>query len=285
MPVFVLGFLVLSALFHAGWNLLLKNTDKKFIIMWWGVVLGSILGLPILILHWPVPARIWPFALGSALFETLYEAVLTSAYQKEDFSVVYPIARGGAPALLAVWAILFLKQTPGLGGTIGLLILIVGLMIVGSSKWLSESKKGVWSAAGIGLACLVALMISIYSVIDGAAVKLMDAASYSVLLFVLNAIFVIPVIAKLYGWQAILEVGRMHWRQVTAIGLLDIGSFMLVLISYALAPVAYVGAIREIGIVFGALAGWLWLKESFGRVRAVGAAIIFAGILTILLAG
>ena len=101
----------------------------------------------------------------------------------------------------------------------------------------------------------------------------------------LVAIFVIPVITKLYGWRAVLEVGRAHWRQVTAISLMDIGSYMLVLITFSIASVAYAGAIREISIVFGALAGWLWLKESFGRIRVIGAIIIFAGIVTILVAG
>jgi drug/metabolite transporter (DMT)-like permease len=285
MPILPLGLLVLSALLHAGWNLLLKNSDKKYIMIWWALLLGSLLGLPILILHWPIPARIWPYAVASALIETIYDATLSAAYNKEDFSLVYPIARGGAPALLGLWAILFLRERPSLAGIIGLLILTVGLMIVGSSKWWSQRGKRIGSAAGIGLACLVALMISIYSVVDGAAVTLMDAASYTVLVFLLNALFVIPVITRLYGRKAILDVGRKHWRQVTAIGFLDIGSYMLVLIAFTLAPVVYAGAVREISIVFGALAGWLWLKESFGRIRVIGATIIFAGILTILLAG
>lgn len=285
MPIYVFGLLVLSGVLHAGWNLLLKNTDKKYIIIWWALVLGSLLGLPILILHWPIPARIWPYAMGSALIETIYDATLSAAYNKEDFSLVYPIARGGAPALLGLWAILFLKERPSLVGIIGLLILTGGLMIVGSNKWWSNRKKGIGSAVGIGLACLVALMISFYSVIDGAAVRLMDAASYTVLVFILNVIFVIPVITRMYGWQTVMEVGRKQWRKVTAIGFLDIGSYMLVLISFSLAQVAYAGAIREISIVFGALAGWLWLKESFGRVRVIGAIIIFAGIVTILVAG
>lgn len=285
MSILPLGLLVLSAFLHAGWNLLLKNADKKYITIWWALVLGSILGLPFLILHLPIPARIWPYALASAVVETIYDATLAAAYVREDFSLVYPIARGGAPALLGLWAILFLKERPSLWGTIGLLVLTGGLMIVGSSRWWSAGRKGVTSAVGIGLACLVALMISIYSVIDGAAVRLMDAASYTVLVFILNAIFVIPVITRLYGWQAVLDEGRRHWQQVTAIGFLDIGSYMLVLVAFSLAPVAYAGAIREISIVLGALAGWLWLKESFGRVRVIGALIIFAGILTILIAG
>ncbi len=113
----------------------------------------------------------------------------------------------------------------------------------------------------------------------------MDAVAYTVLIFILNAIFIIPVITRLYGWQTIMQVGRDQWRQAAAISLLDLGSYTLVLVSFTLAPVAYVGAIREISIVFGALAGWLWLKESFGQIRVLGAAVIFMGILIILVGG
>jgi drug/metabolite transporter (DMT)-like permease len=285
MPISALALLIIAALLHAGWNLLLKNVDHKYIVLWWGLTIGSVISLPVLILNWPVPARIWPYALGSALFEAIYDGILAAAYQKEDFSLVYPIARGGAPALLALWAILFLKESPSPAGKIGLVIITVGLMMVGSSKWLSSRKKGISSAVGIGLACLVALTISIYSVIDGAAVKLTDAAAYTVLVFVLTAIFGLPIIIKLYGLPAIEIEGRSHWLQAGAIGCLSLLSYMLVLITYSCAPVSYGGAIREISIVFGALAGWLWLKESFGLVRAIGALVIFAGILTILISG
>ena len=285
MSILPLVLLVVSAVLHAGWNLLLKNADKKYIIIWWALVLGALLGLPILVLHWPITIQIWPYAVASALIETIYDATLSAAYNKEDFSLVYPIARGGAPALLGLWAILFLNEKPSLVGIMGLLIITLGLMVVGSSKLWVKGGKGIGSLSGIGLAILVALMISIYSAIDGGAVRLMDAASYTVVVFLLNAIFVIQVITKMYGWRAVLEEGRSHWRQVTAISFLDIGSYMLVLIAFSLATVAYAGAIREISIVFGALAGWLWLKESFGRIRVIGAIIIFAGIATILVAG
>ncbi len=285
MPISALALLIIAAMLHAGWNLLLKNTDHKYVVLWWGMCLGSVICLPVLILHLPVPARIWPYALASALFEAIYDGTLAAAYQKEDFSLVYPIARGGAPALLTLWAIIFLKETPSLAGKIGLVVITGGLMIVGSSKWWSTRKKGIASAAGIGLAGLVALIISIYSVIDGAAVKLTDAPAYTVLVFVLTAIFGMPVILKLYGWRAVKAEGRSHWLQAAAIGCLSLLAYMLVLITYTFAPVSYGGAIREISIVFGALAGWLWLKESFGFVRAVGAVVIFVGILTILIGG
>ncbi len=285
MPISALALLILAAILHASWNLLLKNTDHKYIVIWWGMCIASVLSLPVLILNLPVPARIWPYALASGLFEAIYDGTLAAAYQKEDFSLVYPIARGGAPALLALWAILFLKETPTPTGIAGLVILTGGLMIVGSSRWWSVRKKGIGSAAGIGLAFLVALVISIYSVIDGAAVKHTSAASYTVLVFILTALFAIPVIFRLYGWRTVKAVGRLHWLQAAGIGVLSLLAYMLVLFTYTFAKVSYGGAIREISIVFGALAGWLWLKESFGVVRAVGAVIIFIGILTIVVGG
>jgi len=41
---------------------------------------------------------------------------------------------------------------------------------------------------------------------------------------------------------------------------------------------SYVGSIREVSIVFGALMGWHFLGEKFGLVRVIGAGLIFAGI-------
>jgi uncharacterized membrane protein len=60
---------------------------------------------------------------------------------------------------------------------------------------------------------------------------------------------------------------------------------MLVLQAYAVARVSYVGALREVSVVLAALAGWRWLKESFGAVRTIGAILIFLGMLVIAMTG
>jgi multidrug transporter EmrE-like cation transporter len=51
------------------------------------------------------------------------------------------------------------------------------------------------------------------------------------------------------------------------------------------AHVSYSGAIREVGVVMGAIAGWQFLGEKFGAARVIGATVIFAGILIIALLG
>ncbi len=279
------GLLIAAALLHVSWNFIFKRSGGKLTSLWWGFVIGSVVCFPILIIGGGIPPRIWPYAFASALFEAVYISLLAWAYQAEDFSLVYPIARGAAPAFLGVWSIVFLKETPSLAGKIGLLIITGGLMIVGSNKWLGTRKHGVGSLAGVGLAGLVAITISIYSAIDGAAVKVMDAVPYTVLTFILTSFFAAPVVFGRFGWKMMKSEWKGHWLQSGAIGLLSLAAYGLVLIVYRFTPVSYAGAIREISIVFGALAGWLWLGEDFGMLRVIGSVVMFAGILTILIAG
>jgi drug/metabolite transporter (DMT)-like permease len=78
---------------------------------------------------------------------------------------------------------------------------------------------------------------------------------------------------------------RANWLRIFLVGIGMLVTFMLVLRVYAVAPVSYAGAVREISVVFAALLGWWWLNEGFGLLRTLGAALIFAGILTIALAG
>ena len=49
---------------------------------------------------------------ASGVVEAAYFFALTRAYRLGDFSLVYPLARGAAPAFLALWATIFLAERP-----------------------------------------------------------------------------------------------------------------------------------------------------------------------------
>src|SRR5690348_12937099 len=107
----MIALLVVAALLHAGWNLLLKRSSNSYIVTWWSLLVGSICFLPLVLLTGqPMPARVLLFGLLSAFFEAAYFLTLNLAYAEGDFSLVYPLARGAAPALLLVWSMLFLKE-------------------------------------------------------------------------------------------------------------------------------------------------------------------------------
>ena len=285
MSLTALALLLTAAILHASWNLLLKQTGERYIVSWLSLLVGSLCFLPFLYAAWPLPTRVWPYVIASAGFQGAYFLVLAAAYGSGDFSLVYPIARGAAPAMLALWSFLLLQETPHRAGLFGLIILLVGLLVVGGSAWWKKNVQMAPSLGSIGLALIVALCISAYSVSDGAAVKFVNPTSYVALEMALTALFVTPLIILRYRWRVVQSEWRSSWPRITLVGLLSNFTYLLVLFAYTMAPVGYAGAIREVSVVFAALAGWLWLDERFGSLRAIGATVIFAGILVIAVAG
>lgn len=288
MPPIALGMVLVAAVLHAGWNMFVKRASEKQVFTLWGLMVGSVCFAPILLVSQPFPLMIWPYVICSAVVEGIYYIVLARAYESGDFSLVYPIARGAAPAFLVLWAILFLGERPRPLGLVGVALLICGLVIVGGNTWWSMRKTismASLRSSGIGLALGVAFCISIYSVIDGAAVRLVAPAPYTVVVISLSTLFIFPFIFLRYGRKAVVAEWHTNWWRIIVVGILMLASYMLVLQSYAIAHVSYAGAIREISVVFAAFMGWRWLDEKLGLLRMVGAAILFIGILVIALGG
>ena len=285
MPPIALGMVLVAAVLHAGWNLFVKRAREKQVFTLWGLMVGSICFLPIVLFSRPFPLFIWPYILCSAAVEGIYYIILTSAYESGDFSLVYPMARGAAPAFLVVWAILFLGDRPRPLGLIGVAILICGLIVVGGNTLWSMRGTAALRSSGIGLALGVAFSISVYSAIDGAAVHHVAPAPYTVVVIGLSSIFVFPFIFLRFGRETIASEWRTNWVRIIIVGILMLASYMLVLQAYAIAHVSYAGAIREISVVFAAFMGWRWLGEKLGLLRMVGACIIFVGILIIAFGG
>jgi drug/metabolite transporter (DMT)-like permease len=284
MSPLALLLLIVAAFLHAGWNLLLKQADEKHLASWWAMLMAAGIMLPALFFT-GLPARsTWLLVVLSALLEMIYFITLASGYTIADYSLIYPLGRGAAPAFTTVWSILFLHERPTVGGWLGLGTIIAGLLVVGGSAWLTHLDQRP-SLKGVLLALFVALTISIYTVIDGAAMKLTAPFPYIVMVFFLMPVFSAPLVFKRYGWTVMKAAWRKGYLRLLGIGLISLLAYLLVLAAYAISPVSYSGAIREVSVVVAAFAGWKFLHERLGGVRLAGAGIIFAGILVIVLFG
>jgi len=279
MSPLALALLVAAAALHAGWNLIVKRAQERQVFAWWSLVVGSLCFLPLLLVRPALPAAVWPYVAASVLAEGLYYFALTRAYRIGDFSLVYPLARGAAPAFLALWTTIFLGERPSLGGLAGLGLLVLGLAVVGSGAL--AAKGGTVSAGGISAALTVACLISIYSTIDGAAVRMADPTAYTVVIIGLTALVTAPPVLLRHSRAVVLGELRAQWPSIIAVGVLTLLTYILVMIAYALAPVGYAGAIREVSVIFAALVGWWWLDERFGGMRTLGSVVIFFGIVVI----
>jgi drug/metabolite transporter (DMT)-like permease len=227
----------------------------------------------------------WPYLLSSAFVEAIYYITLIRAYENGDFSLVYPMARGAAPAFLLIWATIFLGERPRFFGLLGIAFLVSGLIIVGGKTWWTLRKTSGLSRNALTLALGVACCISVYTAIDGAAVHHVSPLPYTVLVITLTVLFITPAVVIRYGNTAIVGEWRANWIRITLVGLLTILAYILALKAYTIARVSYAGSVREISVVFATFVGWRWLGESFGAIRMIGAMFIFIGILVIALMG
>jgi len=284
MPIVAILLLLISAVLHTSWNLLIKQSEDKYIVTWWMVTFGGVFAIAALLFTGLPPRSLWSFALISVCVEATYFITLSYAYHDNDFSLVYPVARGTAPAFLALWSFLFLHEKLTNGGLLGLALIIGGLIIIGVNT-LMQSHVTHLHFKGVAVAIFIALLISIYTTIDGAAVKNGYALPYVMSMFAFVPLPIAPFIFREYSWTRVKEALVRQPIRVPLAGILGVLAYLMAVFSYSIAPVSYAGAVRELSVVFGALAGWWFLKERLGGVRVLGAIIIFVGILVIALLG
>ena len=284
MPIAAIFLLLLSATLHALWNLLLKKSEEKYIAMGWQVILSGVFAFILLLFTGFPPRSMWLFALVSMFLEAVYFILLSNAYSDHDFSLVYPIARGTAPAFLMLWSILFLHETLTPGGMLGIGMIVTGMIIIGATS-LIQNRGSRLHLKGVLVALSVALIISLYTLIDGTAVKNGPPLPYALTMFMLVPFVTTTYNVRRFGWKHFAAAWNGPRLPILIAAVLGVVAYLLALIAYTFAPLSYSGAIREVSAVIGAFLGWRFLKEEMGGVRVVGAAIVFAGVMVIAVFG
>lgn len=122
----------------------------------------------------------------------------------------------------------------------------------------------------LGSAAAVALCSSVCSAIDAVGVRQAPAGPFTVLVLGLTGQFTVPAMLALPGRRRLAEVGPGNHEGILLVAVVMMTGFLLVMHAYAIAKISYVGALREVSVVFAALGGWLLRGESFGAVRVGG---------------
>jgi drug/metabolite transporter (DMT)-like permease len=284
MPTLAILLLLASASLHALWNLLLKRSQEKYIAMGWQVIISGVFAFFLLLFTGFPPRSMWLFALISMGLEAVYFILLSNAYSDHDFSLVYPIARGTAPAFLMLWSVLFLNEKLTLGGTLGVGMIVCGMVIIGATS-LIQNRGSRLHLKGVLVALSVALIISLYTLIDGTAVKNGPALPYALTMFIFVPILTTTYNIRRFGWKPFLAAWKGPRLPLILTAVLGVVAYLLALMAYSFAPLSYSGAIREVGVVIGSFLGWQFLEEQMGGTRVLGSIIIFAGILVIAILG
>lgn len=271
--------LIFSGLLHASWNFLLKASKEKYVTLWWAYLLGGLAFAPLILPRGMPDISILPWLILSVVIEILYLVLLSYSYQKTDLSAIYPIARGSGPIFITLWSVFLIGERLGLAGILGILLIILGIAMVSFQK--SISFREFATKNGLMLGLLIGFTISCYTTIDGMMVKRSDPIVYSWLVLTLMPVVSAPLVMKRFSAKVTIRVLKQQPMLIFFIGSLTYLAYTIALIAYRSAFISYAGAIREVGIVFASIGGWLLLKEGFGWQRAIGSIVVFAGILVI----
>ncbi|NDI33892.1 DMT family transporter [Chengkuizengella sediminis] len=276
--------ILVAAFSHAIWNLLLKSSEQKEIFLWSLRVWSFIIFLPISIYFWPEqPVSIidWiVWGLGSAILHSIYALILSKAYEKNDFTLVYPIARGTGPLIVVIVGIFILKEEVGLITLLGVSIIMFGIYVLYSGFNLKLGLQTLKMILQSPWPLFVGVAIASYTIFDKMAVAFVPPIILN-LIDNLGQIVILGNKVRLRGRKAIFEQWKKHWIKMAVAGGLAGLAYILVLIVMTEVPVSYVSPLRETSIVIGSILGFLFLKENFGVNKLLGSIIIFAGVVII----
>jgi drug/metabolite transporter (DMT)-like permease len=273
MPLSWLFIVLFAAALHASWNAIVKAGDDKFndTVL---VIIGAAL-FPALLLPWiplPAPAS-WPYLIASVVIHIGYFTLVAFAYRHGDMSYAYPLMRGIAPMLTAVVSSLIIGESLTPGGRIGIVLLCSGILTLTSESWWSRK----FGFAVTGIALTNAVVISMYTVVDGIGLRLAgEPVSYICWLFFLQPA---PFLVLLFFTQRQRFIAQLkhRWRPGLIGGLCTCTSYGLALYAMAYIPIALVAALRETSVIFGTVIAAVFLGERFGLIRFVAAGLVMAG--------
>lgn len=272
----VLAAVLFGALLHASWNALVKSSTDKALDTALIHVLGSIVALPIVLVVGLPPAACWPYIAASLVIHIGYYVALTGAYQHGDLGLTYPLMRGTAPLLVALSASLTLGETLSPLAWAGVLGVSCGVLALGLSRHALDSPRAV------AYALANAVIIALYTVVDGLGVRVSGhALQYVALLFLLDG----WPFGLIVLWRRGAAVAWPYARRRTPLALVgataSLGAYGIALWAMTRAPVALVAALRETSVLFAALIGTWFLQEVFTVRRAIGTGAIVAGVIAL----
>ncbi len=270
----LIPLVLLSAVLHATWNAVVKaaHADRlttQSLVIWTSCIAGA-LTTPFV----PIPApESWPFIALSTIAHTLYYVFLLLAYKDGELSRVYPIARGTAPLLVALFATVLVGEALSLPQSLGVVLVSLGILSLAFETGLPRGRE----RRAVVAALLTGLTITAYTLIDGMGVRRSGAPiGYIAWLFVIEGL---P-----FGIAALVLRGAPSRRAPKADWAKAIGGGLIATIGYGIAiwamgQAAFAGivSLRETSVVFGAIIGAVFLGERFGPVRYLAAALVAGG--------
>ena len=252
--------LVLAAsLLHATWNARTHASGDSAAVLALSYVVASVIFFPWLVIEPPWSA--WPLILAAGLLHGLYLRGLSSAYSSGALASTYPVARGSAPLLVALFGIWVLDQTPDAQTIAGAVGVAAGLLLIGNVA------VGRGDRRGLLMALLTGCFIAGYTLLDAKGAEEVGGLGFFAAVAVVGG-----VLAVLFG-RISRQRMRAAVREAAIVGFVAHSAYGLILLAYTRGDAANVATLRATSILFGLV----FVRQMVTRRLTAGALLVVAG--------
>ena len=276
LPPEVALLVLLAAVLHASWNVLVKTGGDRLLVQTTVIATGSLacaLALPFVPLP---PLAAWPFVLASVAIHNVYFFFLLRSYAHGDLSQVYPIARGTSPLVVALGAIPLAGEHLAAGDLAGVALVTLGLAGLAGGRRTGDDPRAIRYALGTGL------LIAAFTLVDGIGVRQTESPLSFILWMQAGEIVPLGAFVLLRRRDRLAPFLAASGAHGVAAGvgggLMAVAAYGIVLWAYSRAALAPVAALRETSVVMAAAFGALSLGEPFGLRRVIASAVVVAGV-------
>ncbi|WP_286237565.1 multidrug DMT transporter permease [Neptuniibacter halophilus] len=291
--------LTVSALLHAGWNLLGKKVQPSTAFFLLANSAACLAVSPLLLIYYPsfadFPFEVWWLILLTGAFQAVYMWGLAGAYRHGAISVAYPLLRSLPILFVALFASMLNQGSElSLSTCFGMLLIASGCFLIPI-----PTLRHIQVSTFVNRSCLFALISAAgtvgYTLTDDRALALLrntqesglSTAELSLLYLLLESIscslwLLMFVLTEANGKTDLRQVISVQPGTTTITGLAMIATYYLVLISMAYVDnVSYVVGFRQLSIPIAVLLGIYLFNEYRSPFKLIGTAATFTGIVMI----
>jgi drug/metabolite transporter (DMT)-like permease len=277
-----------SAGMHAAWNYQAKRSDDSLSFLWSLAIASPIVAGAALVIQWLTidiapDFSAWPIALAGGVVQAAYFSFMGAGYDRGELSTVYPLSRGVAPIIIAFAGWLWLAQSASVAGTVGIVVILVGIMVLLRSA-LTRPTVAV-SRGSILFGLLAAVAIAAYHLIDQAGARASSVVSYQFLLESFLASALVPIIIIKRRTAAVGTLLRTNGLKVLGAAAIAYVAYALVIAAMVRESAAYVAAARNVSIIIGIAMGTMGLAEGAVKTKLVAGALVVGGLAIMAIGG
>lgn len=267
---------LLAAAMHAVWNALVKASSDRLVELAALNLAAGLLAIAALpVVGWP-GARAVPFLATTMFCHLGYYTFLLLSYSRGGLSLVYPIARGFAPLLVALLSGLVLGEHLAPAQGAGVALIAVGILTLAFSGGLRRLQP-----RAVAYSLLTGVTIAAYTFTDGAGARAARShLAYTACLFAMNGFVLLPALAVARRERALASL-RAQWRTGLLAGALSLAAYGLAIWAMTRTTIALVAALRETSVVLAAVIGASFLGEPFGPYRIAASIAVASGIVVL----